>query len=176
MSGHRRIVLVTGHRRENLDGPLGATCTVLQALAQRGDVEIVFPVHLNPRVQRTVHQLLGDAPNVHLLPPLDYLTFVALLRRAHFVITDSGGIQEEAPGLGKPVLITRDTTERPEAVAAGTALLVGTSAEALLNAAETLLDDPAAYLRMAQASNPFGDGLAAKRVVEALVKRGAVVR
>ena len=171
LSNSRRIVLVTGHRRENLDGALAAMCEALKVLAERGDLEIVFPVHLNPQVQRTVHERLGNSPHVHLLPPLDYLSFVALLRRAHLVITDSGGLQEEAPGLGKPVLVTRDTTERPEAIEAGTALLVGKSADALLTQAVRLLDDTAAYARMACARNPFGDGHAAARTIQALIAR-----
>ncbi len=171
LSGARRIVLVTGHRRENLDLGLAAMCDTLAILAARGDLEIVFPVHLNPQVQRTVHERLGNSPRVHLLQPLDYLSFVALLRRAHLVITDSGGLQEEAPGLGKPVLVTRDTTERPEAIEAGTALLVGTSAEALLTESLRLLDDDAAYARMACARNPFGDGHAATRTIRAMMER-----
>lgn len=169
LSGSRRILLVTGHRRENLDGTLAAMCDALKVLASRGDLEIVFPVHLNPEVQRTVHERLGHLPRVHLLPPLDYLSFVALLRRSHLVITDSGGLQEEAPGLGKPVLVTRDTTERPEAIDAGTALLVGKSADALLSAALHLLDNDAAYSRMSQARNPFGDGHAATLTIQALL-------
>ena len=174
LSGARRIVLVTGHRRENLDSALAAMCDALKVLAARGDLEIVFPVHLNPQVQRTVHERLGDSPRVHLLPPVDYLSFVALLRRAHLVITDSGGLQEEAPGFGKPVLVTRDTTERPEAIEAGTALLVGKSPDALRTEAVRLLDDDAAYARMAHARNPFGDGHAAVRTVEALIASAAV--
>lgn len=175
MGGSRRIVLVTGHRRENLDGALAGMCETLKKLAARGDLEIVFPVHLNPQVQRTVHERLGNSPHLHLLPPLDYLSFVALLRRAHIVITDSGGLQEEAPGLGKPVLVTRDTTERPEAIEAGAALLVGTNPEALLVEAVRLLDDKATYSRMAHAGNPFGDGHAATRIVRALLNRAAAV-
>jgi UDP-N-acetylglucosamine 2-epimerase len=171
MNSSRRIILVTGHRRENLDGTLAAMCDALRRLAERGDVEIVFPVHLNPQVSQTVHARLGGSARVHLLPPLDYLAFVALLRRAYLVVTDSGGIQEEAPGLGKPVLVTRDTTERPEALEAGTAILVGKDPEALTDHACRLLDDAQAYARMASAHNPFGDGHAAGRIVHALLTR-----
>jgi UDP-N-acetylglucosamine 2-epimerase len=171
LSSSRRIILVTGHRRENLDGALAGICDALKRLAERGDVEIVFPVHLNPRVTNTVHSRLGGSPRVHLLPPLDYLAFVALLRRAHLVITDSGGIQEEAPGLGKPVLVTRDTTERPEALQAGSAILVGKDPKALAEHAQRLLDDEQAYARMASVENPFGDGYAAGRIVQALLTR-----
>lgn len=165
----RRIVLVTGHRRENLDGGLAGMCKALRQLAARGDVSIVFPVHLNPHVQQVVRELLGEVDNVYLTRPMDYLAFVALLRRSYFVVTDSGGLQEEAPGLGKPVLVTRDTTERPEAIEAGTARLVGRDPAQLLAEAQRLLDEPAAYAAMATAHNPFGDGHAAGRIVSALL-------
>jgi UDP-N-acetylglucosamine 2-epimerase len=171
MNSSRKIILVTGHRRENLDGTLAAMCDALRRLAVRDDIEIMFPVHLNPQVSQTVHERLNGLARVHLLPPLNYLAFVALLRRAYFVITDSGGIQEEAPGLGKPVLVTRDTTERPEAVEAGTAVLVGKDPEVLTDYACRLLDDSQAYARMASAHNPFGDGQAAERIVRALLAR-----
>lgn len=162
----RRLILITGHRRENFDGGLASICRALRRLAERGDVELVYPVHLNPVVQSTVRTLLADHPAVHLVDPLDYLPFVYLMQRCHFIITDSGGIQEEAPALGKPVLVTRDTTERPEAVDAGTALLTGTSEEALVAHATELLDHPASHAAMAQARNPFGDGQAARRILE----------
>jgi UDP-N-acetylglucosamine 2-epimerase len=164
----RRMILVTGHRRENFDGGLERVCRALRQLAERGDVEIVYPVHLNPNVQATARTILADHPAIHLIEPLDYIPFVALMRRAYMIITDSGGIQEEAPSLGKPVLVTRDTTERPEAVQAGTAKLVGTRSEVLLVEATALLDDPAAYARMARAKNPFGDGKASQRIVQRL--------
>jgi UDP-N-acetylglucosamine 2-epimerase len=166
----RRLILVTGHRRENFDGGLARICAALARLARRGDVQIVYPVHLNPRVQETAMAILGDSPAVHLIPPQDYLPFVYLMRRAHLIITDSGGVQEEAPGLGKPVLVTRDTTERPEAIAAGTARLVGTSEEALVAAATALLDDDDVHAAMAQARNPFGDGAAAPRIVTRILQ------
>lgn len=171
LSGDRRVILVTAHRRENLEGPLSELCHGLCKLAARGDVNIVFPVHLNPNVQRIAQAILGSVANVHLTPPMDYPVFVALLKRCHLVITDSGGLQEEAPGFGKPVLVTRDTTERPEAVAAGTAVLVGTDPDLLVEQANRLLDEPAAYAAMAQAQNPYGDGHAAQRTIDAMIQR-----
>lgn len=166
----KRLMLVTGHRRENFDGGLERVCMALRQIAERGDVEIVYPVHLNPKVQATAKQVLGDNPSVHLIDPQDYLPFVYLMQRSYLIVTDSGGIQEEAPGLGKPVLVTRDTTERPEAIAAGTARLVGTAAEDLVRHVCELLDDPAAYAQMAQAKNPFGDGKASGRIVDHILK------
>jgi UDP-N-acetylglucosamine 2-epimerase len=165
----KRMILVTGHRRENLDGGLERTCTALAALSDRDDVEIVYPVHLNPLVREVADRVLGDRANVHLIPPQDYLPFVQLMRRAAIIVTDSGGIQEEAPGLGKPVLVTRDTTERPEAIEAGTALLVGTETAPLVEAVTRLLDNPSAYAAMAQARNPFGDGHACKRMLARII-------
>lgn len=160
----RRMILITGHRRENFSGGLEQVCHALAEIALRDDVEIVYPVHLNPNVQKTAHSVLSSSPNVHLIEPQDYLPFIFLMRRAHIIVTDSGGVQEEAPGLGKPVLVTRDTTERPEAVEAGTARLVGTSASALVAAIGELLDNSTEYNKMAQAKNPFGDGRAALRI------------
>jgi UDP-N-acetylglucosamine 2-epimerase len=165
----RRIVLVTGHRRENLDGGMARVAQGLRGLADRGDVELVYPLHLNPAVQRIAREMLGQHPHIHLIEPLDYLPFVALMRRAHLIVTDSGGVQEEAPALGKPVLVTRATTERPEAVEAGTVELVGTDASRLVERATRLLDDPDAYAAMSVAHNPYGDGRAASRIVEALL-------
>jgi UDP-N-acetylglucosamine 2-epimerase len=169
LNENRRLVLVTAHRRENFGGALERVCGALRQIADRGDVDLVYPVHLNPQVQSTANAMLAGHPAIHLVPPLDYVPFIALMQRAYLIVTDSGGIQEEAPGLGKPVLVTRDTTERPEAIEAGTAKLVGTDAECLLSAANDLLDNPAAYAAMAQARNPFGDGKAAARIVERLV-------
>jgi UDP-N-acetylglucosamine 2-epimerase len=168
----RRLILVTGHRRENLDGGLERVCRGLATLARRDDVEIVYPVHLNPEVRLTAYTILGERPNIHLIEPIDYLPFIHLMREAHIIVTDSGGIQEEAPGLGKPVLVTRTNTERPEAVSAGTARLIGTDEAALIAAASELLDHPAAYDAMARAVNPFGDGLAARRIVERIMAEG----
>ena len=161
----KKLICVTGHRRENFGDGFERICQALQTLSQRNDVQIVYPVHLNPSVQEPVKRILGQASNVHLIAPLDYLPFVYLMAQSHLIITDSGGVQEEAPSLGKPVLVMRDTTERPEAVAAGTVKLVGTSAQAIVREATALLDDPAAYQAMARALNPYGDGLAAKRIV-----------
>jgi UDP-N-acetylglucosamine 2-epimerase (non-hydrolysing) len=166
LKSERRMILVTGHRRENFGDGFERICRALAGLAGRDDVEIVYPVHLNPNVQEPVRRLLGGRDNVHLLEPLDYLPFVHLMDRCHIVITDSGGIQEEAPSLGKPVLVMRDVTERPEAVAAGTVKLVGTDVDAIVGATATLLDEPAEYVRMSRAHNPYGDGHAAARIVE----------
>ena len=166
----RRLILATGHRRENFDGGLERVAHGLLQLAQRGDVEIVYPVHLNPNVQQAANLVLGGHPAIHLIPPLDYLPFVNLMRKAALIVTDSGGVQEEAPSLGKPVLVTRDTTERPEAVSAGTVRLVGTETAALVAEASRLLDDPAAYAAMSFAHNPYGDGRAAARIVEAVLR------
>jgi UDP-N-acetylglucosamine 2-epimerase len=165
----RRVVLVTGHRRESFGEPLRELCEGLREIARRHpDVAVVYPVHLNPSVLGPVNQSLGREQRVHLLPPLDYLRFVALLQRCTLIVTDSGGIQEEAPTLGKPVLVTRQTTERPEAVERGLARLVGTSRERLVAEASRLLEDPAAYASMTAASNPYGDGHAAERIADVL--------
>lgn len=170
LSSPRRLILVTGHRRENFGEGLRQICLAIKMLAERGDVDIVYPVHLNPSVREVVHHMLGDAPNVNLIPPLGYLSFVYLLKKAYFVITDSGGIQEEAPALGKPVLVTRDTTERPEAVDAGSAKLVGSSAAQLLAEANRLLNEQAVYAEMIKGGSPYGDGNAARRIIERIVK------
>lgn len=164
----KRLVLVTGHRHENFGEGFERICRALSALAARPDVQIVYPVHLNPNVRAPVHRILGELGNVHLLEPLDYLPFVYLMDRSCFIITDSGGIQEEAPSLGKPVLVMRDTTERPEAVEAGTVRLVGTDFERIVGEAERLLDSPTDYEMMAHAHNPYGDGHAGKRIAERL--------
>ena len=165
----RRLIVVTGHRRESFGEGFQRLCDALRRLADRGDVEIVYPVHLNPNVLGPVRQALEDHGRIHLLEPMDYLPFVALLDRAHLVITDSGGIQEEAPSLGKPVLVTRDTTERPEAVEAGTVRLVGTDTSRIVTETEHLLDDPNWYMSMARVHNPYGDGKAAERIVERIL-------
>jgi UDP-N-acetylglucosamine 2-epimerase (non-hydrolysing) len=165
----KRLILVTAHRRENFGPPLESICAALKALAERGDVEIVYPLHLNPHVQEPVKRLLGNIPHITLLPPLDYLPMVHLIRRSALVLTDSGGIQEEAPTFGIPVLVLRAVTERPEGVKAGVLKLVGTDSSRILRAANRLLDDPKAYEKMAQAVNPFGDGHAASRIVNALL-------
>ncbi len=164
----RKLILVTGHRRENFGDGFRNICHALVRLASRPDAQIVYPVHLNPNVQQPVNELLGNCGHVHLLPPQEYLPFVYLMERAHIVITDSGGIQEEAPSLGKPVLVMRRTTERPEAVQAGTAKLVGTDPERIVAAANELMDDAQAYQAMSQAHNPYGDGCAAQRICDCL--------
>ncbi len=164
----KRLILTTGHRRENFDGGLERVCQALSQVSARDDVVIVYPVHLNPIVQHAANEVLAGRNNVHLIQPLDYLPFVYLMRRADLIVTDSGGIQEEAPSLGKPVLVTRETTERPEAVAAGTVELVGTDGDKLLERLGVLLDNRDVYERMAQAHNPYGDGKASGRIVERL--------
>ena len=168
----RRLILVTGHRRENFNGGLDRVCRALADIADRGDVQIVYPVHLNPAVQASAAKALAGRSNIHLLPPLDYLSFVWIMNRAHLIVTDSGGVQEEAPALGKPVLVMRDTTERPEGVAAGTAKLVGTDEDRIVSEIFTLLDDSDAHAAMARAHNPFGDGHASERIAE-IVANGA---
>ncbi|RDI21922.1 UDP-N-acetylglucosamine 2-epimerase (non-hydrolysing) [Pseudacidovorax intermedius] len=167
----RRLVLVTGHRRENFGEGFRNICAALRELALRDDVEVVYPVHMNPNVRGVVMQLLHGLPNVHLIEPVGYLDFIWLMRRAHLILTDSGGVQEEAPHLGKPVLVMRDVTERPEAVAAGTAHLVGTAPERILRAARRLLDDADAYAEIGRRGNPYGDGHACRRIVDALCGR-----
>ncbi|GBL18734.1 UDP-N-acetylglucosamine 2-epimerase [Anaerolineaceae bacterium] len=169
----RRLILVTAHRRENFGAPLQGIIGALRALAQRGDVQIVYAVHPNPSVSGPVQAALGAVPGITLAPALDYLTFGHLMRRAALILTDSGGVQEEAPGLGVPVLVLRSVTERPEAVQAGVALLVGTETSAIVSAANRLLDDSAAYNKMATATNPFGDGHAGERIVALLLAAGA---
>ena len=166
----RRLVLVTAHRRENFGAPLRALCDALRRIAaQYPDVHIVYPVHLNPNVYGPVHEGLGGIPNLTLLEPLDYLPLVQLMKAATLVLTDSGGIQEEAPGLGKPVLVLRDVTERPEGLAAGTVKLVGADPDRIVHETARLLDDPAEYQRMARAVNPYGDGHASPRIVAHLL-------
>lgn len=170
----RRLVLVTGHRRESFGGGFERICAALAQIADRhADVDIVYPMHLNPNVREPVTRLLSGRANVRLIEPLDYLPFVAMLDAATLILTDSGGVQEEAPSLGKPVLVMRDTTERPEAVAAGTVRLVGTDTQAIVREANRLLDDADAYAAMSGVHNPYGDGQAVPRIVERLVAWGA---
>lgn len=163
----RKLVLVTGHRRENHGDGLDNICQALATLASRDDVEIVFPVHLNPRVKGPVHARLGGLANVRLIGPQEYLPFVRLMQRADVILTDSGGIQEEAPFIHKPVLVLRDVTERPEAVEMGVARLVGADTPALVDAVRQLLTDKAAYAKMASGGSPYGDGYAAERIADA---------
>jgi UDP-N-acetylglucosamine 2-epimerase (non-hydrolysing) len=167
--GGQRLVMVTAHRRENFGQPLENICTALRELAGRGDVEIVYPVHLNPNVQEPVKRLIGNVQHVTLLPPLDYLPMVHLIKQSALVLTDSGGIQEEAPTFGIPVLVLREVTERPEGVKAGVLKLVGTDSSLIVHTANRLLDNAGAYAKMAKAVNPFGDGHAAGRIVTSVL-------
>jgi UDP-N-acetylglucosamine 2-epimerase (non-hydrolysing) len=170
----RRVILVTTHRRESFGAPLQATCAAIRDLAQRfPDLQFVLPVHPNPEVKQTVERLLCDLPGMYLIAPVDYLEFVHLMNRSYLVLTDSGGVQEEAPSLGKPVLVLREVTERPEGVEAGTAVLVGTDRERIVQVASELLTSETAYQRMANAVNPYGDGRASGRIVNALAERFA---
>lgn len=166
----RRLILVTGHRRENFGAGFENICRALQELAAIEGTEVVYPVHMNPNVQAPVQKILGNHPRVHLIPPLDYLPFVYLMMRSYLILTDSGGVQEEAPSLGKPVLVMRDTTERPEAVEAGTVRLVGTNSQKIVAEARLLLESEEEYQIMSRAHNPYGDGAAAQRIVGRLLK------
>ena len=168
--GGKQLLLVTAHRRENFGEPLEAICHALKQLAMRyhKEIQIIYPVHLNPNVQQPVYRLLSDVPNIALLPPLEYLTMVHLLQAARLVLTDSGGIQEEATGLGKPTLVLRNTTERPEGVKAGVLKLVGWNPEKIVYEASQLLENENAYQAMVSAENPFGDGHAAERILAAV--------
>ena len=168
----RRLMLVTTHRRESFGAPLRSTCAAIRELAGRfPDLQFVLPVHPNPQVKETVERLLCDLPGMYLIPPVDYVEFVHLMNRAYLLLTDSGGVQEEAPSLGKPVLVLREVTERPEGVAAGTAVVVGTDQERIVSVASELLTSRDAYQRMANAVNPYGDGKASGRIVKALEER-----
>jgi len=165
----KRLILVTGHRRESFGGGFERICLALATIAKREDVQIIYPVHLNPNVKGPVEISLGELERVKLIAPLDYLPFVHLMRRADIILTDSGGVQEEAPSLGKPVLVMRDTTERPEAVDADTVKLVGTDADLIVRETSKLLDDQSAYDAMSRAHNPYGDGLASQRIRDAVL-------
>lgn len=174
LSGNRRLVLVTGHRRENFGDGFISMCSAIKTLAQKySDVDFVYPMHLNPNVRKPIHEVFGDdlssLGNMFFIEPLEYLSFVYLMDKSDVVLTDSGGVQEEAPGLGKPVLVMRDTTERPEALEAGTVKLVGTDYDTIVNEVSLLLDDKEAYDRMSNAVNPYGDGLACGRIVKELI-------
>ncbi len=169
---NKRLILVTGHRRESFGDGFQNICQALAKLAQRDDVQIIYPVHLNPNVQGPVKESLSQYNNIHLIEPLDYLPFVYLMKQAYLILTDSGGIQEEAPALGKPVLVMRDITERPEAVSAGTAKLVGANFEKIVATTTQLLDDEDSYKAMSFAHNPYGDGHAAERILAAIEQWG----
>lgn len=166
---NKKMILVTGHRRESFGNGFERICEALRQIAtQHPDCQIVYPVHLNPNVQEPVNRLLADVKNVYLIEPQDYLPFVYLMTRSYLILTDSGGVQEEAPSLGKPVLVMRETTERPEAVSAGTVQLVGTDIDLIVSTVKKLLDDSAAYAVMSEAHNPYGDGCAAERIANLL--------
>lgn len=166
----KKLILVTGHRRENFGDGFLNICEALKEIASRDDVQIIYPVHLNPNVQKPVFDLLDNLENVHLLPPMPYESFIWLMDRSYIIITDSGGIQEEAPSLGKPVLVMRDTTERPEAVHAGTVLLVGTNRNKIVETTTYLLNNTEAYEKMSQKHNPYGDGMASQRILDYQLK------
>jgi UDP-N-acetylglucosamine 2-epimerase (non-hydrolysing) len=170
LNAAKRLILVTGHRRENFGAGFESICHALRDIAAEPEIQVVYPVHMNPQVQAPVQRILGNTANVHLIEPQDYLPFVYLMKRSHLILTDSGGIQEEAPSLGKPVLVMRDTTERPEAVAAGTVRLVGVDQGRIVNETRRLLHDEAAYQQMAFAHNPYGDGLACQRILATFEK------
>ena len=166
LQNNKKIILVTGHRRENFGEGFINICEALKTIALNNpDIDIVYPVHLNPNVQKPVHEILSNTSNVYLINPLQYEEFIFLMNKSYFIITDSGGVQEEAPSLGKPVLVMRDTTERPEALEAGTVKLVGTSKETIIKEAQKLLDDENEYNTMSKAHNPYGDGKACERIV-----------
>ncbi|MDY6846778.1 MAG: UDP-N-acetylglucosamine 2-epimerase (non-hydrolyzing), partial [Chloroflexota bacterium] len=171
-SGERRLVLVTAHRRENFGQPIRDICAALKKLAQnyQDEITLIYPVHLNPNIQQPVYEILSGIENIILLDPLDYLPLVHLMKKAALILTDSGGIQEEAPSLGVPTLVLREITERQEGVEAGTLKLVGTNAQRIFTEAKLLLDDPQAHAQMAGAVNPYGDGYAARRIVESLLE------
>jgi UDP-N-acetylglucosamine 2-epimerase len=164
----RKLILVTAHRRESFGEGFDRICVALRRLAERPDVQILYPVHRNPNVIDPVYRNLRDNPNIHLIEPLDYVSFVDIMRRAYFLITDSGGVQEEGPSLGKPILVLREKTERPEAVSAGTVRLTGTDENRIVKEATALLDDEEKYLAMARVHNPYGDGRASRRIADAI--------
>ena len=166
LQDNKKIILVTGHRRENFGQGFVNICEALKTLAiNNPNIDIVYPVHLNPNVQKPVNEILSNTPNVYLIEPLQYEQFIYMMNKSYFIITDSGGVQEEAPSLGKPVLVMRDTTERPEAVDAGTVKLVGTNKEVIIKEAQKLLDNKEEYEKMSKAHNPYGDGKACERIV-----------
>jgi UDP-N-acetylglucosamine 2-epimerase (non-hydrolysing) len=169
LDASKKLILVTGHRRESFGTGFENMCQAIKNIASRNDVQVIYPVHLNPNVQEPVNRLLTDLANVHLIAPLDYLPFIYLMNRSHIILTDSGGIQEEAPSLGKPVLVMRDTTERPEAVDAGTVKLVGTDVDKITTNVNNLLDDKRAYQAMSFAHNPYGDGKASQRIIDGIL-------
>ena len=173
IDNEKKLVLVTGHRRESFGLGFERICQAISDLSERDDIQIIYPVHLNPNVQEPVRKILSGHRNVFLVEPLEYLPFVHLMHRSYLILTDSGGIQEEAPSLGKPVLVMRDTTERPEAVDAGSVKLVGTDVRAIVDSVRSLLDDPEEYQTMANAISPYGDGFTASRILKIILKQAA---
>ncbi len=171
---NKKLILVTGHRRENFGKGFDNICKAINTISQRDDVQIIYPVHLNPNVKEPVFKYLANKNNITLIDPLDYLPFISLMKKAYIILTDSGGVQEEAPSLGKPVLVMRDTTERPEAVDAGTVRLVGTHVDTIVQEVFALLDDQSQYESMSQSHNPYGDGNAAKYIVDVIEKEYAI--
>ena len=166
-----KTILLTSHRRENFGEPIKQICeAVLELVSKNKNIEVVYPVHPNPNVQKPVYELLGNKERIHLIKPLEYAQFCSLMKKSHIILTDSGGVQEEAPSLAKPVLVLRDTTERPEAIEYGTVKLVGTDKNKIVSTVQKLLDDTNEYNKMAEAVNPYGDGLASKRIVDVLKK------
>jgi UDP-N-acetylglucosamine 2-epimerase (non-hydrolysing) len=170
LENEKKLILVTGHRRENFGVGFENICKALKLISQRDDVQIIYPVHFNPNVQEPVRRILGMSKNIKLIEPLEYIAFVYLMSKSHFILTDSGGIQEEAPALGKPVLVMRNTTERPEAVEAGTAKLIGTKMETILDGVNQLLDKKDEYLRMSDVSNPYGEGRSSEIIANIIQK------
>ena len=172
LNSDRKLILVTAHRRENFGKPFLDMCTALREIAERNaDVDVVYPVHLNPNVRAAVDQILPNRERIHLVEPMEYRKFVHLMNHSYIILTDSGGIQEEAPALGKPVLVMRNDTERPEAVEYGTAKLVGTETQTIINETEKLLNDDNEYKKMSNAVNPFGNGDAAEKIVKVLLAK-----
>jgi len=169
---NKKIILITAHRRENFGQGFEDICNAILAISEREDVQIIYPVHLNPNVKEIVFEMLGNTSNINLIEPQEYLPFVYLLMSSYIILTDSGGIQEEAPSLGRPVLVLRENTERPEALEAGTVVLVGTNPKTIIKETNKLLDDEFHYKNIAATANPFGDGSASKKIIEALLKEG----
>lgn len=172
----RKVILLTSHRRENFGAPMAEVFTACRDLVEKNaDVELIYPVHPNPNVQQTAKEILAGVPRIHLIEPLDYRPFVQLMNKCYLILTDSGGVQEEAPTLGKPVLVLRSTTERPEAIEAGTGKLVGTSRVEIMHEAQKLLSDPRAYKEMSTKANPYGDGKSAARIVDIIVRQDNIL-
>lgn len=167
---NKKVILVTAHRRESFGKPLQEIFKAIRQIANNSDIEIIYPVHLNPNVKKTADKILSGIKNIHLIEPLDYISFIHLMNKSYLILTDSGGVQEEAPSLGKPVLVLRNVTERPEGIKAGVAVLVGTNRRKIINTVSALLSSKIAYQKMARAKNPYGDGKAAQRIIKIILK------